>query len=89
MSAGNGTSARPSGSLAQALAPLRQALRPQGTLDVTLLRLKAGCAVDASLVQEAIDEIEKYLTIGRALGEPEPACMKLTKILLMDSSYLS
>lgn len=74
--------------IAEALEPLRDALRPKGTLNVTCLRLKGGCAVDADLVQEAIDEILKYHQISARLGEPETACMRLAKALLNDSAYL-
>ena len=72
----------------EAFRPLRDALRPAGTADVTLLRLKPGCAVNADIPQRAIDEIIKYHTMGKSLGEPEPACMALAKILLTDSAYL-
>lgn len=74
--------------IAQAFEPMRNALRPQGSENITLLRLNPGCAVDADLVQKAIDEIIRAHTIDIPMGEPETACMQLAKILLADSAYL-
>lgn len=71
-----------------AFVPLRNALAPQGTANVTCLRLKPGCAVSGDVPQEAIDEIIKFHTLGKSLGEEESACMKLAKMLLMDSAYI-
>ena len=55
---------------------------------MTCLRVAPGCAVDTDVPQAAIDEIIRFQTVGKLLGEEEPACMKLTKILLMDSAYI-
>lgn len=71
-----------------AFAPLRDALRPNGSAHLTVLRIRAGTCVDADLPQRAIDEIINQATVGRALGEPETACMQLAKILLRDSAYM-
>lgn len=76
-------------SVDEAFKPLRDALQPRGTESVTMLRLKHGTGVDSQLLQSAIDEIIKHHTTAAPLGEAEPACMKLAKILLMDSAYLS
>lgn len=67
---------------------LRENLRPQGSVNVTTLRLKPGCAVDADLVQKAIDECVRHYKLFSHLGEEETACMKLAKIVLLDSAYL-
>ena len=73
----------------EAFAPLREALKPEGALPLTVLRLNPGCAVQAYLPQAAIDEIIKFQMIGNALGESESACMQLAKIVLMDSAYMT
>lgn len=72
----------------QAMEPLRNALKPKGTAHLTVLRLNPGCAVNADLVQKAIDEIVRHHGIEVALGEEQSACMQLAKIVLMDSAYL-
>ena len=69
-------------------AQLREALAPKGTKNLTFLRLNPGCAVDGKIAQTAIDEIIKFQTITKHLGDEETACMQLAKILLMDSAYL-
>lgn len=73
----------------EAFKPLRQALRPRGTMPVTLLRIRDGSAVNEDVPQKAIDEIIHYHTVAMQLGEPETACMKLAKILLTDSAYMN
>jgi hypothetical protein len=67
---------------------LRSALQPRGTEAVVCLRLKAGCAVDHALVEKAIEEIRQQYVLERVFDEKQTACMKLAKILLLDSSYL-
>jgi hypothetical protein len=71
-----------------AFKPLREALKPKGSAGVTILRLKPGCAVKDDVPQDAIDEIIKFHAGAKLLGEEESACMKLVKILLMDSAYI-
>lgn len=75
-------------SIEDALQPLRNALRPKGTENVTSLRLKPGTAVNAPLLQRAIDEIIAFQTLQKPLGQEESACMQLAKIVMMDSADL-
>ena len=72
----------------EAFEPLRAALRPKGTMPITLLRMSGGAAVNEDVPQKAIDEIIHYHTVAMHLGEPETACMKLAKMLLTDSAYM-
>lgn len=75
-------------SIEEAFQPLRNALRPNGTANVTSLRLKPGTAVNAPLLQRAIDEIIAFHTREKPLGVEESACMQLAKIVMTDSAYL-
>lgn len=75
-------------SIEDALQPLRNALRAKGTANVTSLRLKPGTAVNAPLLQRAIDEIIAFQKLEKPLGKEESACMQLAKIVMMDSAYL-
>lgn len=68
--------------------PLREALQPKGTSPLCMLKLSPGCAVQASLAQQAIDEIVVAAKYSR-LVDPETACMRIAKLVLMDSANLN
>lgn len=68
--------------------PLRENLLPKGNVDITILKLRPGTAVDSKLPQKAIDEIINFSVIGSRLGDIESACMQIAKMVLMDSADL-
>ena len=71
-----------------AFKPLRDALLPKGTENITHLFLGPAEFVDAALPQKAIDEIMKHQMMKDiGMEDGDSACMQIAKIVLMTSAY--
>ena len=69
------------------LQQMRGTLKPGGTADLVFLRLNSACCVRTSLINEALDEIER-LPMMVQVGQPVTALQKLVIMLLKDSAYI-
>ena len=72
---------------ADMLQKMRDTLKPGGTADLVFLRLNSACCVRTSLINEALDEIER-LPMMVQVGQPVTALQKLAIMLLKDSAYI-